>query len=152
MNDRTKVQGFTLLELLMVIIIIGILAALALPGYYRATERSRAAEATTMMGQIRGSIQRFCVENNGSLPPGFPDLDVENPNTAPSQAAGGTRQWDYAFPGTIACPSPAGPLTIGAFTATRVAGPCVGSTVTMIDPPTIVGGSIFGYTWQGPCA
>lgn len=141
----SQAGGFTLLELLMVVIIIAILAALALPGYFRAVEKSRSSEATIALGQLRGATQRYCVEQNGTYPTAFTDLDVENPNNLPN------RQYNYALPAG-GCPNPGAgtPLTITEV-ATRNGGPCVNSTVTLNDPPPIVGGSMFSFVWTGPC-
>ena len=52
-------HGFTLLELLMVVIIIAILAAIAVPSYFRTAERSRAAEALQILATIRQSQLRY---------------------------------------------------------------------------------------------
>ena len=134
-------SGFTLLELLMVVIIVGILAALALPGYIRSVERARTAEATTTLGQIRGAIQRYCVENGGP-PADLTVLDVDNPNNLP------VRRFDYAIIAST-CP----PLFSMTLTATRggtETGPCDGSTVVLTEPPP-PGGSAFTYTWLGSC-
>jgi prepilin-type N-terminal cleavage/methylation domain-containing protein len=46
-------KGFTLLELVLVIIILGILATLALNQYGKMIERSRAAEAKAILGDLR---------------------------------------------------------------------------------------------------
>ena len=48
-------RGFTLLELVVVILIIGVLATLGLTQYGRVVERSRGAEARAILGDIRKS-------------------------------------------------------------------------------------------------
>jgi len=59
MNER----GFTLLELLMVVIIIAILASIALPQYFRVTERARTGQVLQLLASIRGSQLRFKAQN-----------------------------------------------------------------------------------------
>jgi prepilin-type N-terminal cleavage/methylation domain-containing protein len=50
-------KGFTLLELLIVIIIIGILAVFALPQMFQATDRAREARAVHILGEVRNAQQ-----------------------------------------------------------------------------------------------
>ena len=59
--------GFTLLELLVVVLMIGILAAIALPQYRRSVEKAKVAEALVNIKAIEGSMQRYLL-NSGSLP------------------------------------------------------------------------------------
>lgn len=51
-------RGFTLLELLMVVIIIAILATIALPGFINTAERSRMTEAVQMLSALRSAEHR----------------------------------------------------------------------------------------------
>ncbi|MCM8773787.1 MAG: prepilin-type N-terminal cleavage/methylation domain-containing protein [Candidatus Omnitrophica bacterium] len=71
-------KGFTLLELLIVVIIVGILAGIALPQFFRAAERARASEGVNALGVIRSSLLRYYSER-GALTNSLTDLDVEMP-------------------------------------------------------------------------
>ncbi len=80
-------SGFTLLELLMVVIIIAILAALALPQYFRTVERSRTAQVLQLLGSIRSSELRFKAQSPTNLyenTVGLPGLDITLPTVIPS--------------------------------------------------------------------
>ena len=66
-RQRTHERGFTLLELLMVVIIIAILASIALPQYFRVTERSRTAQMMQLLASIRGSELRFKSQDPANL-------------------------------------------------------------------------------------
>lgn len=78
-----KKTGFTLLEVIVVIIILAILASIAIPRYTRALERSRAAEGTYVLGTILSSMERYFLENGDFPADGVLDvstgLDIDPP-------------------------------------------------------------------------
>ena len=57
-------QGFTLLELLVVVLIIGILASIALPQYENSVEKSKASEALIILKSLRDQ-QALCYLERG---------------------------------------------------------------------------------------
>jgi len=60
---RSK-KGFTLLELIIVVIVIGILASIALPRFIRVAERARIGEAKSILGSMRSSQIRYLAQWN----------------------------------------------------------------------------------------
>ena len=56
---KTLQQGFTLIELMIVVAIIGILAAVALPAYQDYTVRARMSEVITFASVCRTSVSEF---------------------------------------------------------------------------------------------
>lgn len=74
-------KGFTLLEVLIVVIIIGILAAIAMPQYINTIEKARGGEAASNIGALRSALDRYWYENNfGMTGATLDNLDIDNPN------------------------------------------------------------------------
>lgn len=62
-----KQQGFTLIELMIVIAIIGILAAIALPAYQDYTVRARVSELAVMASGAKATIGENIASNGGAV-------------------------------------------------------------------------------------
>ena len=78
----SRLGGFTLIELLVVVLIIGILAAMAMPQYFKAVERSRMAEAITLMDSVVKAQRRKFMQTNRYV------LNFEGLDVAPKGATG----------------------------------------------------------------
>src|SRR5665811_1641688 len=57
-------QGFTLIELMIVVAIIGILAAIAIPAYSDYTAKSQAAEAYTLLDGLKTPVADALMQDN----------------------------------------------------------------------------------------
>lgn len=96
-------KGFTLIELLVVVLIIGILAAVALPQYTTAVEKSRSAEALTLMDAIAKSAERYRLQKD-EWPSNFNNLDIEVPK-APGSTSSNPIYGGRNFTMTMGAPS-----------------------------------------------
>ncbi len=61
----TARSGFTLMELLVVVLIIGILAAVAVPQYQKAVKKARLAEFISTISSIEKAVDVWLLENGG---------------------------------------------------------------------------------------
>lgn len=130
-------KGFTLIELMIVVAIIGILAAVAVPAYQNYTVKARFSEAINQTAPYKTAVE-LCIQTGNC-----------NNAGAVQVAATGAR-------GAIEVPNdmltPTGLVTsitvgaAGAITVTPVAGRGIAAADTYIVTPTIVAGS-GGVTW-----
>jgi prepilin-type N-terminal cleavage/methylation domain-containing protein len=117
-----KRKGFTLVELLMVVIIIGILVTLAVPSYYKSIERTKGSKAKAGLRTITNAQVQYRALND-TYTVNLVDLaDVDLPADL---QAGTDGDWSYA---SAAVADLTSDVTT---TATRLAGPYLNDTLTM---------------------
>ena len=78
MRDSTKPRAFTLIELLIVVAIIAILAAIAVPNFLTAQVRSKVSRAKSDMRSMATAIEAYAVDHK-MYPPDGDDLFLFNP-------------------------------------------------------------------------
>ena len=74
---RTRRAGFTLVELAVVIVIIGVLAAFGVPRFIKSVERSKAAEAFEYLASVRTAQERYQAQY-GTYATNVTDLDIKS--------------------------------------------------------------------------
>ena len=61
---NSKRAGFTLVEIMIVVAIIALLAAIAVPGFLRARKRSQASKIINDLRMIDAAVDQYAIENN----------------------------------------------------------------------------------------
>ncbi len=115
-------KGFTLVEVLIVVIIIGILAAIGIPQFAASIEKAKGGEARAGLGHIQTGEKVYFAENEYYVGPTWDsDLDIT------------LSQRFWAF--TVTTPT----STTYLATASRSGGTRAGQTLTMDQDGTIAG-------------
>ncbi len=117
LRHSNKKKGFTLLEIIVVLIIVGVLAAIALPNLFGQVERNRAQEALTFFSSIKSAVEA-CVLSTGADPdaivalPAECDTIAEVGVTVPGNAAFAYTMATVAAPGLYSITATRGGATI----------------------------------------
>lgn len=99
-----RTLAFTLIELLIVVAIIAILAAIAVPNFLEAQTRSKVSRSKADMRSFATAVESYYVDNNVYPPIAAPTstLTPRDGTGSASQAVNGPSVWDPSVPGVSA--------------------------------------------------
>ena len=114
LRERSQGEsGFTLVELLVVMLILGLLAAIAIPAFFNQTNKAKDASAKSDAKTAQTAMETFRVDHNGSYAGAQnTDLSAIEQTLAPDVAAGAKNALTVsASNGTNAAPAAGAPGT-----------------------------------------
>lgn len=86
-------RGFTLLEFVIVLLIIAVMVAVAVPRYIRTAQMSKANEALRVLAQLRDAAQRYYVQQE---PNSYTNMTMADLDFDPAADVSGTPSFTYA--------------------------------------------------------
>ena len=123
-------QGFTLIELMIVVAIIGILAAIAIPAYQDYTQRAQISESMVLASGAKTAVAEFG-QSNGAYP-----------TAAQITAMNLTATGKYS---SVAVTAGTGVVVVTMGAAGTVGADIAGTTVTFTPP--VLAGNTGAFTW-----
>jgi type IV pilus assembly protein PilA len=127
-------QGFTLIELMIVVAIIGILAAVAIPAYKDYTTKAKFADVITSISSVKMAVSECMQENAGATASCDTIGKIGIANLPPATA-------NYGVP----------TLTASTAVITATATAAAGGSTYIITPSLGVGDSVMTWAVSGTC-
>jgi len=123
MNTMRRQSGFTLIELMIVIAILAILMAIAIPAYQDYSVRAKVSECVNAAAPLKLAISEFSI-SDGNLP-----------STA-DEAGITVADFDTPYCDNVSFDTSTAAFTIGADEA-AIGGPATGETIELVFTPTL---------------
>ena len=104
--NTSRKAGFTLVEIMIVVAIIGLLAAIAIPNFVKARESAQAKSCVNNLRQIDGAVDQYALENGLATGDAVTEAQFTTfLKATPTCPIGSTAYGDQAVGTPTACPN-----------------------------------------------
>ena len=137
---RRIARGFTLIEVMIVVAIVAILAAVAIPSYRDYILRGQLVDGTTLLASVRADMERYYQDNRTYMPVGG--------NVPPCASIDPITRTQGKF--VVTCTTTNGPPQAFVLTATAVSGAAAGFQYTVDQRDTRLTQATGTTSWPMP--
>jgi prepilin-type N-terminal cleavage/methylation domain-containing protein len=98
-RNTSRQSGFTLVEIMIVVAIIGLLAAIAIPNFVKARETSQSNACINNLRQVDGAKQQWALETKqaSAAAPAYTDISVYLKNSVTCPSGGSTATFATSY-------------------------------------------------------